>query len=62
MVQVVVIDECGRVVEKYNAEIKFQEDAVITMNPGVPPLGSAAFTAWLADWNGVHNPNMVEMK
>lgn len=62
MIQVVCIDKKNRAIQKYQAEVTLPGDAVIVMKPGVPPLGSAEFDAWLEGWNERHtNPVVLLM-
>lgn len=62
MVKIVEVNEKNQVVEHYCSDVVLPGGDVITLNPGVPPLGSDAFTAWLADWHEVHNPQMIAIE
>ncbi|CAG0933568.1 hypothetical protein TFLX_03105 [Thermoflexales bacterium] len=60
MVEVVEVNEKNRVVHRYSAALVLPKDCdVITLNPGVPPLGSAAFDEWLREWHRVNNDRSI---
>ncbi len=58
MIQVVEVNDRNQVVAKYSADVKFSDD-VITLYPGVPPLNSPEFDAWLAEWHRVNNDRSI---
>src|SRR5512137_888031 len=62
MIQVVEVDEKNRTVQVYKAQPTLPKGCdVITLNPGVPPLGSQAFDWWLEKWHREHN-SQVEVR
>ena len=57
-IRVVELDEKGEPTEIEDVQadaIELPGDAVIVLNPGVPPLGSPEFETMLAEWHRVHN-------